>query len=78
MAEKNVQKKEMSRYQDKVIGHKIEVDYKLDGIEQTEISVYVECPESLIHLKAVGHLSTPHSKEAQNFMSTLRCTKVSN
>lgn len=58
---------------DKVTGHQIGVDYKIGDAEQSEMSVYVECPQSFIHLKAVGPSHSQHTKDALNFMRTIRC-----
>jgi hypothetical protein len=56
--------------------HSIGVQYKdAKNVEYLELSYFTECPDSLVHTKALGVLGTEKMKTAQGIIQTLSCGK---
>lgn len=56
--------------------HSIGVQYKdAKNIEYQEMSYFTECPDSLVHTKALGVVGSEKMKTALGIIQTLRCGK---
>jgi hypothetical protein len=60
----------------KATTHSIGVQYKdAKNVEYQELSYFTECPDSLVHTKALGVLGSEKMKTAQGIIQTLSCGK---
>ena len=53
--------------------HEIGFDYLLNKTNYTERSYFLECPNSLVHLKILGTKGSAKIKEAQNALKSVQC-----
>jgi hypothetical protein len=54
-------------------GHEVGVVYELGGKSYQEKSVFIECPQSLVHLKLLGLKNSPGVQEGIKLIRSAKC-----
>jgi hypothetical protein len=58
---------------EKIKIHQIGLDYKNETFIQTEMSYYVECPKTLVHLKSLGPKDSKEVAKAFEAVKSIKC-----